>query len=322
MRFAKSIARAGGDARAHGAVYSQAWVVPRGAARQQKKNRGRFVRRISGWPLALALAAGSAMAGQAPVFPAQQRAPGDPAMVQRGEAIYGIYCRSCHGPDLRGGDLGGPNLLRSQLVLNDQSGEAIGPVIRQGRVPATGGTPMPPTPMTDDDARAVAEFIHSVLRTAQPQGAPPRGEPVELDLLVGDAQAGARYFARQCAACHTPEGDLAGIGARLTSIEQLQNSWVSGRRMGNVASPGPDRRTPTVTVTFTDGRVESGALQRLDDFVVSFTDAGGRYRSYTRRSAGITQVVVQDPLARHRALWSELRDGDMHDVTAYLATLQ
>ena len=40
--------------------------------------------------------------------------------------------------------MGGPNLLRSQLVLNDQGGEAIGPVVRAGRMPAGGGTPMPP----------------------------------------------------------------------------------------------------------------------------------------------------------------------------------
>ena len=125
----------------------------------------------------LALVAGASLAGQAPpTFPAQQRPPGDPALIERGGSIYGVYCRSCHGPDLRGGDLGGPNLLRSQLVLNDAAGEAIGPVIRQGRTPAGGGTPMPPVQMSDADLLAVAEYLHSVLRTAQPQGAPPRGK--------------------------------------------------------------------------------------------------------------------------------------------------
>lgn len=271
----------------------------------------------------LALVAGVALAGQAPpaTFPAQQRPPGDPALIERGNGIYGVYCRACHGPDLRGGDLGGPNLLRSQLVLNDQAGEAIGPVIREGRVPANGGTPMPPVQMGDEDVRAVAEYIHSVLRSAQPQGAPPRGSQVELNLLVGDARAGERYFARECASCHSTSGDLAGIGARLTNIEQLQNSWVAGRRLGS-AAPDPARRVPKVTVRFADGRVEGGSLLRLDDFVVSFTASDGRYRSYTRRSAGIAAVQVDDPLLRHRQLWSVLSDKDMHDVTAYLATLK
>ena len=39
---------------------------------------------------------------------------------------------------LRGGDLGGPNLLRSQIVLNDRAGESVGPVILAGRVPPGG----------------------------------------------------------------------------------------------------------------------------------------------------------------------------------------
>src|SRR5829696_1936214 len=58
-------------------------------------------------------------------FPAQQRPPGDPAVLARGKALYGVNCVFCHGPDLRGGQLNGPNLLRSQLVLSDQNGELI-----------------------------------------------------------------------------------------------------------------------------------------------------------------------------------------------------
>ena len=56
-------------------------------------------------------------------FPAQQRPPGDPVLITRGKAIYEISCRACHGADLRGGDIGGPNLLRSEVVLKDDIGE-------------------------------------------------------------------------------------------------------------------------------------------------------------------------------------------------------
>src|SRR6185295_9225809 len=66
-------------------------------------------------------------------FPAQQRPPGDATLISRGNTLYGIHCRACHGPDLRGGDQGGPNLLRSEITMNDQSGELIQPVIRDGR---------------------------------------------------------------------------------------------------------------------------------------------------------------------------------------------
>lgn len=276
----------------------------------------------------LALVAGTALAGQAPpaTFPAQQRPAGDAALIERGNGIYGVYCRACHGPDLRGGDLGGPNLLRSELVLNDVAGELIAPVIRDGRVPVGGGSAMPPQPqLSDADNKAIAEYIHAVSRTTVAQGGPPRGEPPQLNLLVGDARAGQRYFNKECASCHSTTGDMAGIGTRLNDIGRLQDSWVGGRRAGaRGGGGGGGASTVRVTVTFANGRSESGTLKRLDDFMVAFTDDAGVHHSYMRRTGtpGITAVKVDDPLAPHRALWSRLTDKDMHDVTAYLASLK
>src|SRR3954451_7335729 len=86
--------------------------------------------------------------------PGQQRAPGDPAQIARGKALYGISCTGCHGADLRGGDMGGPNLLRSQLALSDREGELIEPVIQGSRQSAG----MPAIPMSPADAKAVAAY--------------------------------------------------------------------------------------------------------------------------------------------------------------------
>ncbi|MFL6416390.1 MAG: c-type cytochrome, partial [Bryobacteraceae bacterium] len=61
-----------------------------------------------------------------------QRPPADPAVLERGQALYSVNCRFCHGSDARGGE-GGPNLLRSTIVLNDQNGDGIAPVVRNGR---------------------------------------------------------------------------------------------------------------------------------------------------------------------------------------------
>ena len=267
-----------------------------------------------------------------PTFPAQQRGPGDPQLVARGLALYSSFCRACHGPDLRGGDMGGPNLLRSQLVLNDSAGEAIGPVVRAGRVPAGGGTAMPPLPLPDEDVRALAEYLHSVVFTSQPQGAPPPGSAVTLNLLVGNARAGERYFRAQCAACHSPTGDLAGIGTRVPGVEQLQNSWVAGRRAAPPAPPGPPgpavltqtaRNVVRVTVRLAGGESVTGRLARMDEFTVSLTTDAGDYRSFTRRGTPrVESVQVDDPLAPHRALWTKLSNQTMHDVTAYLAGLK
>lgn len=258
-------------------------------------------------------------------FPAQQRPPEDPAQVAQGQGIYDINCRGCHGQDLRGGDLGGPNLLRSNLVLSDQQGEVIGPVVREGRTPAE-GVAMPPLALPDADMRAVSAYIHSVAAKAQPQGAPPAGEAVELNILVGNAEAGQRFFEERCTGCHSVTGDLASIATRIGSAENVQNSWVAGRRFGNPEpTADPTRRLVKVTVSLGDGTTVSGILGRRDDFTISLTDALGAYRSFSLHgssSPAVANIVVDDPLAAHRALLSELADDLMHDVTAYLVTLQ
>lgn len=258
-------------------------------------------------------------------FPAQQRPPEDPQQVAQGQGIYDINCRGCHGQDLRGGDLGGPNLLRSNLVLSDQQGEAIGPVVREGRVPAE-GVAMPPLALDDAELRAVAAYIHSVAARAQPQGAPPPGEAAELDIVVGDAQSGQRFFEERCTGCHAIDGDLAGIATSVGSAENLQNSWVAGRRFGNPnPAADPARRLVRVSVELSDGSTVNGVLGRRDDFVVSLTDDNGVYRSFSlhgNNAPAVTSIEVDDPLAAHRALLGELSDATMHDVTAYLVTLQ
>ena len=248
------------------------------------------------------------------LYPALQRPPGDPELIARGRGIYGINCRACHGVDLRGGDLGGPNLLRSQLVLRDLQGELMGPVIRNGST-SPDGSGMPAQPLSDEDVRAVAEYIHDVLSTATRQGGPPEGGAVELDILVGDAAAGQVYFAAQCAACHSASGDLQGIASRIPEPKELQNTWVRG---GSRTGPRPP---VDVTVATSAGERVEGRLERLDDFVVVLTTTDGRHRSFSRRVGGV-RIELADPLARHRELLSVYSDADIHNVTAYLVTLQ
>lgn len=254
-------------------------------------------------------------------FPAQQRPPGDPALIARGEGLYGVHCRACHGVDLRGGDIGGPNLLRSQLALNDQDGELIGPVITQGR--QTPGMPsMPAIALPPDDLKAVAAYVHSVQATMRGQGSPPAGPQVELNVLVGDARAGEAYFKTNCTACHSATGDLQGIGARITDPTQLQNTWVGGGRGRGAGAPGaPNRRQVTVAVTQPNGQKVEGRLDRIDDFIVVLTTADGTQRSFARNGE-TPNVEVRDPMERHRRLLATYTDRDIHNVTAYLVTLK
>jgi cytochrome c oxidase cbb3-type subunit III len=254
--------------------------------------------------------------GQA-TFPAQQRPPGDPEVIKRGNGLYGVYCRACHGTDLRGGDQGGPNLLRSQLVLNDQAGELILPVVQQGR--QNPGMPvMPPLNIPADDVKAIATYIHSVTAGARGQGAPPEGPPVELNIVVGDAKAGQAYFAAKCASCHTA-ADMQGIATRVSDPMALQNYWVGG---GGGRGRGGAPPTPvTAIVVDASGQKTEGRLIRLDDFSVVVALADGTSRSF-RRDGDVPKIEVRDPREAHRKLLPTYADKDIHDVTAYLVTLK
>src|SRR6185295_3361099 len=182
--------------------------------------------------------------------PGQQRPRENPAQIERGKTIYGISCRGCHGADLRGGDMGGPNLLRSQLALSDKDGELIVPVI-QGSRQSTG---MPAISVSPEDAKAVAAYVRSVLETIGRQGMPPElGKPAPT-VIEGNVSEGQAFFAAKCSGCHSATGDLQGIGSRISDAKTLQNTWVSGGGRGGRgggrggATPGaPSPRTVMVT---------------------------------------------------------------------------
>lgn len=259
------------------------------------------------------------------IFPSQVRELAAPEILARGETVYEGLCRACHGADMRGGDQGGPNLLRSQIVLNDQHGELIGEVIQNGR--STPGMPeMPPLQVSVQDATAVAEYIHSVWARQSGQGGPPPGAEAELNIVVGDAAAGEAFFTARCIGCHSVTGDLAGLATRIPEPENLQNSWVAGRRWGAPdPNADPTRRQVRATVTLDDGETVTGVLNRRDDFIISLTTDAGEYRSFTlyeNTDPRVTEVVIDDPLQGHRDLLSELTNQIMHNVTAYLVTLQ
>jgi cytochrome c oxidase cbb3-type subunit 3 len=263
--------------------------------------------------------AGQRGGGRLATFPAQQRPPGDPAVVARGKTLYEMNCQVCHGADLRGAT--GPNLLRSQTVLSDLGGELIEPVVH-GSLPN-----MKAIDMTSADVKTLAVYMHDIVRTARGQGAPPGpGVPV-TNIVVGDAAAGKAYFQSKCAGCHSVTGDLQGLGARMPDAKTLQNLWVSGGAVGGGGGgrrgrgAAADPRTPTVTVTQPSGEKVEGSLVKIDDFIVTLALADGTLRTF-HREGDRPKVDVKDPLAPHRALWSVMSDKDVHDVTAYLVTLK
>lgn len=261
-------------------------------------------------------AAGALAAPAAPAFvrPAAypERPPVSQEILDRGRAAYGVNCNFCHGSDARGGE-GGPNLLRSELVLNDKRGELIGKVVTNGQ------GEMPAIKLSDAAIGDIADYIHSfkvggydITRNPPPS------------ILVGDAKAGELAFTKTCGSCHSVTGDLKGIGSKVSDAKVLQNGWLmpgggGGRGRGG---PSPFNVPPvTVTVTPTGGKAITGRLVRIDDFIVTLTDESGNQKTI-RRDGEAPKVVINDPLKPHKDLLPKYSDADIHNITSYLVTIK
>jgi cytochrome c oxidase cbb3-type subunit III len=223
--------------------------------------------------------------------------------VERGQKLFVANCGFCHGATARGGE-GGPDLVRSVVVLDDEDAERIGPVIRQGRP----GSAMPPFDLPQAQINDIAAFLRSRTQAAIDRRA------YELkDLNTGDAKAGEAYFngAGKCNTCHSPTGDLAGVGRRYQAQALLERFLYPAR--------GRERKPVEATLKLASGETIAGEVEYLDDFNVSIRDAEGQYRSWPRESV---QAVLKDPYAAHQDLLRKYTDADMHNLLAYLANLQ
>jgi cytochrome c oxidase cbb3-type subunit 3 len=283
--------------------------------RMERKGRQDRKARL-GWLLFAGLAAFAfqALGGQKVVAQRRDypvRPPGDPASIDRGKALYGVNCQFCHGADTRGGD-GGPSLLRSGIVLADQKGEQIGPVVRAGRPPA-----MPKFTLTDDQIADIAAFVHTFRAAGYDES---RVKPASI--VVGDAKAGEAFFGSKCASCHSATGDLKGFASRIADPRLLQQTWLlPGSGGGRGGPPAVQVKPTTVTVHLPSGETIEGRLDRIDDFVVALTTADGTRRSFAT-NGDTPKVEIHDPLQPHKDLLRVYSDTDIHNVTAYLVTLK
>jgi len=252
-------------------------------------------------------------------FPQYTRPLASEDVLARGKALYDAQCASCHAPDMRGvPDKNGPNLLQSADTMMDQHGERVAAAIAKHD---------PPINLPDIDSAAIADYIHSIQATMGGQGSPPGRNPVGLtyNILVGDPVAGQAEFTKLCSNCHSVTGDLAGIATKYPDPRTLQNTWVGGTAgvgRGFVRAGGAGGMEATVTMA--DGEKFEGKLVRNDDFLVILTLADGTRKSIAVDN-GEPKVEVKDPQEAHKKMALLLDDPDnknMHDITAYLATIK
>jgi cytochrome c oxidase cbb3-type subunit III len=243
-----------------------------------------------------------------------QHPPGDPAAIDRGKAIFGVQCSFCHGSDARGGE-GGPNLIRAEIVMRDQNGETIAPVVQNGRVDRG----MPKFDLSAAQISDIAAFIHT-FRVG--------GYDISRDrpptIVVGNAAAGEAYFRTTCAGCHSATGDLKGLATRIEDPRALQQAWLmpsGGGRGGRGGGGGLAVPPVTATVTLPSGQKLEGRLERIDDFLVTVMDAEGLSHT-VRRDGDTPKVEIHNPLEPHEKLLRTYTDKDIHNLTAYLVTLK
>jgi cytochrome c oxidase cbb3-type subunit 3 len=244
-----------------------------------------------------------------PDFP---RPPGDPAAIARGKQTFSVNCGFCHGSSARGGE-GGPNLLRSPIVLNDRNGELVAAIVLTGRTDKG----MPKFNLPADRISDIAAYLHSI-----DVGVNAAASYDPRSVLVGNATAGKSYFNGKgdCSRCHSVTTDLAGIGSKYDP-PHLQDRIFTGGGTGVFGEPSSTGPSRSVKVTMPSGTSIKGRLVEIDDFNVVLIDDSGDRRTI-RRDGEVPRTEVYNPLQAHRDMVRIWEDRDLHDLTAYLATIK
>jgi cytochrome c oxidase cbb3-type subunit 3 len=188
-------------------------------------------------------------------------------------------------------------------VGEDKGGDKIGPVVRNGR-PATG---MPSFTVSDSELASLVAFIHTERTIAESQNGQRKGVDTS-DLRTGNVEAGKQYFngAGKCASCHSPTGDLAGVAKRNDGLKLMERLMYPRGAKGKM------------TVTLPSGETVTGVEAYRDEFNVALRDSSGRYRAWP---ANKVKVAVDAPAEAHVELLAQYTDTDIHNLMAYLLTL-
>jgi mono/diheme cytochrome c family protein len=234
----------------------------------------------------------------------------DAATIERGKSAFVAQCGFCHGANAKGGE-GGPDLIRSVPVIDDENGNLIGPIIQGARQDKG----MPKFNMSQKEIEDISGFLREGVRAAAE-----RGTYKILNIVTGNAKAGEAYFNGQgkCNTCHSVNGDLKNIGLKYDPIT-LQTRFLMP-----LGGRGNQKRASSaiiVTVTQPSGQTFKGTLERIDDFTVSLTDSTGDYRSFTR-NGNMPRVELNDPVKAHYDMLTKYTDADIHNLTAYLVTVK
>lgn len=231
--------------------------------------------------------------------------------VDRGLPAYNSTCGYCHGARGKGGQAG-PDLIVSTITLHDEDGVQLANFVRGAQ-----HSKVAKVEFTESQMGDIAAYLHS--RVIYASG---RGEVRLAEVLIGNAKDGEMYFngGGGCNQCHSPTGNLKGVGAKY-DVATLQDRLVMPRAGRGGFGRGAAQLAPYATVTLPSGQTFKGAPVRVTDFDVVIRFDDGSTKTWARHR-GVPKVEITDPLQAHIDIMMRLTDRDMHNLTAYLATLK
>lgn len=144
----------------------------------------------------------------------------DPVLQHDKEIFVLNGCAYCHGVDLKVRNGEAADLMHSAVVAADVDGNLLAPLLRAG-IPQTAKlSPMPQfSDLSDHELADIVQWIHYARQDGRYKELTAQGQ----QSASGDAAAGKAYFDKNCASCHSKQGDLVGaIGKYSGSALRLQ----------------------------------------------------------------------------------------------------
>ena len=220
--------------------------------------------------------------------------------IEDGGRVFRQSCANCHGPD--GNEIPGVDLGRG-VFKTAKTDEDLIAIIRKG-VP---GTPMPPTNMSEEQAKRVVAYLRSTAATKQSASA------------VGDVARGKTLLDGKgnCASCHRVNGVGSRLGPDLSRIGQLRRSMDLEKSLLDPASEVlPAGRFYRVVTK--DGATVSGRLLNIDTFTVQLMDTKEQLRSFTKANLK-EHGFMPSPMPSYK---SSFNPQELADVVSYLVSLK
>jgi cytochrome c oxidase cbb3-type subunit III len=235
--------------------------------------------------------------------PAPPRAPraAPSSDAAEGRRIFDAQCAWCHGNE-GVGDMG-PNLHGTLRHASSLSG--IVEIITNG----IAATDMPGFrgPLTERSIRQTAAYVQSLSRTAARPSA-------------GNAQRGAGVYASSgCGGCHVIDGAGGILGPELTSIGTRRGAVYLRDAIVKPAAAHPPGYLVVRAVPASGAEIR-GIRVNEDVFWIHIRDASGTV--HTLEKSALKDVVREIDASLMPSYASRLKDAELDDLVAYLATLR